>query len=159
MKSADKILSLEQLLPLVEQWKSADKRIVFTNGCFDIVHLGHVDYLEKARDLGDKLVLGLNTDQSVRKLKGASRPIIPEYPRARLLAGFEFVDAIVLFDDDTPLRLIQQIKPDILTKGSDYQVQNIVGADFVMARGGKVATLDLIEGYSTSKIIEKIKNF
>lgn len=142
---------------VLKDWKAAQQKIVFTNGCFDILHLGHIDYLEQARLKGDKLIVGLNTDASVQRLKGNTRPIISEYARARVLAALSFVDAVVLFEEDTPLRLIKDIKPDILTKGSDYSIENIVGADFVLQNGGKVATLDLVEGYATSKIIDKIK--
>lgn len=156
--SSEKIYTLENLLPVLETWRKQALKIVFTNGCFDIVHLGHVDYLEKARMKGDKLVLGLNTDASVCRLKGEKRPVVEEFARARLLAGFQFIDAIVFFEEDTPLRLIEQVKPDILTKGNDYSVENIVGADFVLKNGGKVETLDLVKGYSTSALIEKIKS-
>nr|WP_169705032.1 D-glycero-beta-D-manno-heptose 1-phosphate adenylyltransferase [Runella slithyformis] len=138
-------------------WQAESKKIVFTNGCFDIVHLGHIDYLEKARALGHKLVLGLNTDASVSKLKGPLRPVVNEYARARLMAALEFVDAVILFGEPTPLELIQTICPDILVKGDDYTPQNIVGADFVIARGGEVLTIALVQGYSTSSLIEKIK--
>jgi len=142
---------------LLQEWREANQKIVFTNGCFDIVHLGHIDYLEKARLKGDKLVVGLNSDASVKRLKGASRPIISEYPRARMLAALAFVDAVVFFEEDMPLSLIEAIKPDILTKGDDYTPENIVGADFVIGRGGRVETIALVKGYSTSQIIEKIK--
>lgn len=131
--------------------------MVFTNGCFDILHLGHVDYLEKARQRGDKLVLGLNTDLSVKRLKGADRPLNDEYSRGRLLAALAFVDALTYFDEDTPYELIKELKPDILVKGNDYLAENIVGADIVIANGGKVETIALVEGYSTTNIIEKIK--
>ena len=137
--------------------KNKNKKIVFTNGCFDIVHLGHIDYLEKARNLGDKLVLGLNTDASVRRLKGTSRPVVDEYPRARMMAALSFVDAVILFDEETPKELIETICPDILVKGDDYSVSTIVGADFVIAHGGEVKTVPLVKGYSTTKMIEKIK--
>lgn len=156
INTSKKILSWEEAKTKVEAWQSEKQQIVFTNGCFDIVHLGHIDYLEKARNKGDRMVLGLNTDASVKRLKGEKRPIIEEYPRARLLATMEFIDAIVFFEEDTPLKLIEHIKPDILTKGSDYTVDNIVGADFVIKNGGRVETLDLVEGYSTSNIIKKI---
>ena len=147
-----------QLLEQVAQWKRENQKIVFTNGCFDIVHLGHVDYLEKARALGDKLVVGLNTDASVSKLKGSSRPVVDEYARARMIASFSFVDAVAYFGEDTPYELIKLIMPDILVKGDDYTLDNIVGADIVMANGGNVSTITLVDGYSTSKIIDKIKN-
>ena len=154
----NKILNLEQATKKIKKWQAENKKIVFTNGCFDIVHLGHIDYLEKARNLGDKLVLGLNTDASVRRLKGETRPVVDEYPRARMMAAFAFVDAVILFDEATPKELIQTICPDILVKGDDYSIENIVGADFVIAHGGVVKTIPLVKGFSTTKIIEKIKN-
>ncbi|WP_299453661.1 D-glycero-beta-D-manno-heptose 1-phosphate adenylyltransferase [uncultured Microscilla sp.] len=157
MPTSDKIYASEQvLLPVISTWKTAGNKVVFTNGCFDIVHLGHLDYLEKARQLGHKLVVGLNTDDSIKRLKGSARPIIPQIARARLLAALEFVDAVVLFGDDTPLQLIKTLLPDMLTKGNDYAIENIVGADVVLANGGSVETIELVEGYSTSSIIEKI---
>lgn len=156
-ETAQKILSIEDAKQRVLEWKREGKRIVFTNGCFDIVHLGHIDYLEKARALGDKLVLGLNTDASVSALKGAARPVVDETARARLMAAMEFVDAVILFSEPTPLQLIQTISPDILVKGDDYTVENIVGADFVTSNGGEVKTIPLVKGYSTSTIIEKIR--
>lgn len=141
----------------VRTWHADGQKVVFTNGCFDIVHLGHIDYLEKARALGHKLVLGLNTDASVSRLKGASRPVVNEYARARMMAAFAFVDTVILFDEPTPLALIQTIRPDILVKGDDYSLENIVGADFVISNGGEVKTISLVPGYSTTALIEKIK--
>lgn len=138
-------------------WKNKGEEVVFTNGCFDILHLGHIDYLEKARNQGTKLVVGLNTDTSVRKLKGAERPINNEEARGRMLAALAFVDMVVYFSEDTPYNLIKELKPDILIKGSDYLAENIVGADIVLQNGGKVSTIDLVEGFSTSKIIDKIR--
>ena len=132
-------------------------KIVFTNGCFDILHLGHIDYLAKARNLGDKLMVGLNTDASVRRIKEENRPINDESSRAMLLASLQFVDAVVLFNEDTPFNLIKKVQPDILVKGSDYKPENIVGADIVTAKGGKIETIDFLEGYSTTSVIEKIK--
>ena len=142
--SSDKIQSLPEALQTIAAWKAAGEKVAFTNGCFDILHVGHVDYLEKARATGDRLVVGLNTDASVRRLKGQTRPV-------------GFVDLVVLFDEDTPKSLIEAVKPDILIKGDDYSVENIVGADFVISRGGKVQTIPLVKGFSTSTIIEKIK--
>jgi D-glycero-beta-D-manno-heptose 1-phosphate adenylyltransferase len=153
----NKIHTLENLKKQVENWQSEGNKIVFTNGCFDIVHLGHIDYLEKARNLGNKLVLGLNTDASVKRLKGDTRPVVNEYARSRMMAAFEFVDAVVLFDEPTPKELIEAVKPDILVKGDDYTVETIVGADFVIAMGGVVKTISLVKGYSTTSLIEKIK--
>lgn len=154
----NKILNISDLIEKIKTWKKAGLKVVFTNGCFDILHLGHIDYLEKARHLGDKLVVGLNSDSSVRRLKGIERPINPEYARARVLAALEFVDAVCVFEEDTPKSLIEKIYPDILTKGSDYTLENIVGADFVMSYGGQVKTIDLVEGFSTTQILDKAKN-
>ncbi|MEM6830485.1 MAG: D-glycero-beta-D-manno-heptose 1-phosphate adenylyltransferase [Bacteroidota bacterium] len=155
--SQHKILDKENAFEKVAQWKNQGLEVVFTNGCFDILHLGHVDYLEKARGLGDKLVLGLNADDSVRRLKGESRPINHEQARARILASLQFIDLVVFFGEDTPLELISYLKPDILVKGKDYDVSNIVGADIVIEHGGKVETIELVDGFSTTNIIEKIK--
>ncbi|GAA4452039.1 D-glycero-beta-D-manno-heptose 1-phosphate adenylyltransferase [Nibrella saemangeumensis] len=151
-----KILTREEAVQLAVQWRTEGQRVVFTNGCFDIVHLGHIDYLEKARNLGDKLILGLNTDASVSRLKGPLRPVVNEYARARLMAALAFVDAVTLFDEPTPLELIRAVRPDILVKGDDYTAENIVGADFVIQQGGSVQTVPLVKGYSTSSLIEKI---
>jgi len=140
----------------LQTWKNQNKKIVFTNGCFDILHRGHADYLAKAASLGDVLILGLNTDKSIQRIKGTSRPIVDEYSRAFLLASFFFVDAVILFDEDTPLDLINLIQPDILVKGSDYKEENIVGADVVRAKGGSIMTIDLVDGFSTTAIIKKI---
>jgi D-glycero-beta-D-manno-heptose 1-phosphate adenylyltransferase len=145
-----KILNRELLTDAVLKWKESGEVVVFTNGCFDIIHLGHVDYLEKARQLGDRLVVGVNTDESIRRLKGITRPIQDEISRSRILASFEFIDAVCLFNEDTPYELIESLKPDILVKGNDYSQQNIVGADIVIRNGGKVTTINLVPGYSTS---------
>jgi len=155
--SEKKIHTKDEVIDLVAQLRVDGKKVVFTNGCFDIVHLGHVDYLEKARNLGDFLVVGLNTDSSVSRIKGPSRPVCDEKSRSRVMASFGFVDAVVFFDEPTPKELIEAIKPDILTKGKDYTVENIVGADFVIKAGGKVETIPLINGYSTSSVINKIQ--
>ena len=152
-----KILNLPEAVETVAAWQSAGQKVVFTNGCFDIVHLGHIDYLEKARSLGDKMVLGLNTDASVSRLKGPLRPVVNEYARARLMAALSFIDAVILFDEPTPSELIEAVKPDILVKGDDYTVENIAGSQFVLSRGGEVKTIALVKGYSTSALIEKIK--
>ena len=152
-----KILTREQAVEEANRWRASGQQIVFTNGCFDIVHLGHIDYLEKARSLGDRLILGLNTDASVSCIKGPLRPVVNEYARARLMAALEFVDAVVLFGEPTPLELIEAVKPDVLVKGDDYTVATIVGADFVLGRGGRVETIALVPGYSTTKLIERIK--
>lgn len=159
LQTSQKIKTIQEAQPIIGKWQQKKKKIVFTNGCFDIVHLGHIDYLEKARNFGDKLVLGLNTDASVSRLKGSSRPVVDEYARARMMAAFEFINMVVLFDESTPLELIKVICPDILVKGNDYDIKDIIGADFVLSRGGEVKTIELVEGYSTSAIIEKIKRY
>ncbi len=158
MSSSTKIYTdITKLQKKVEIWKFNNQDVVFTNGCFDILHVGHVDYLEKAAALGKKLVIGVNTDASVRTLnKGKDRPINDEYARMRILAALGFVDAVILFSEPTPLELITAIKPSILVKGNDYSVETIVGADVVLKNGGKVETIELVEGYSTTKIINKI---
>lgn len=153
-----KIVSLDGLQKKLSLWRFQDKKIVFTNGCFDLLHLGHIDYLSKARDLGDVLIVGLNTDHSVKKLKGESRPIQDENSRATILAAIEFVDAVVLFDEETPYHLISVVKPDVLVKGSDYKPEEIVGYDILKTYNGEVKTLDFVQGYSTSAIEEKIKS-
>lgn len=158
MKSTDKILSLPKLLDQITDWRSQGQKIVFTNGCFDLLHLGHVDYLEKARQFGDKLVLGLNTDASISRIKGPSRPLQDEMARARIMASLLFIDAVVLFNEDTPLELIRAIQPDILVKGDDYAIEDIVGHDVVLASGGEVKTVSLVKGYSTTNIVNKIEN-
>jgi len=157
MNTKHKIRTPEELQSYSQKWKEEDEKVVFTNGCFDILHLGHIDYLEKARQKGTRLIVGLNSDASVKRLKGESRPINPEYARARLLAALQFTDAIVIFEEDTPLKLITTLLPDVLVKGSDYSIENIVGAKEVMANGGVVETIDFVEGYSTTQTIEKVE--
>lgn len=153
----EKIVSKEEALKMLKPLREANKEIVFTNGCFDILHPGHVDYLSQARDLGDFLVLGLNTDKSVKRLnKAPNRPINSEQARATVLAGLACIDLIVLFDEETPLELIRFLSPSVLVKGDDYQVEKIVGYDVVKANGGKVVTIPFLQGYSTTKLIEKI---
>lgn len=158
MAAKDKILSRDNVASEVKKWQTEGKKVVFTNGCFDILHIGHVDYLEKARELGDKLVLGLNTDASVSRIKGPQRPIVNEESRSRVIAALGFVDAVTFFDEETPKELIEALKPDILVKGNDYLAENIVGAEFVIKNGGEVKTIPLVEGFSTSNIVNKIKN-
>ncbi len=157
-KIHNKIISFDNIEKQVLKWREENKKIVFTNGCFDIIHRGHVDYLSKAKDLGDILIIGLNTDLSVRNIKGNTRPIQDENSRAIILASMQFVDAIVFFSEPTPYTLIKEIQPDILVKGADYNKEDIVGYDIVSQRGGKVETIEFIEGYSTSNIERKIKN-
>lgn len=157
--TAQKIMNREALRRIVMTWRLKNSKVVFTNGCFDILHLGHVDYLEKARALGDRLILGLNTDASVQRLqKGTERPLQNQEARARIMASLEFVDAVCIFDEDTPLELINFLQPDILVKGDDYSIDNIVGASEVMSWGGKVFTIPLVKGHSTTNIVNKIKN-
>lgn len=157
MKESQKIRSRAEAIRQVNEWKADGESVVFTNGCFDILHFGHVDYLERAGELGDRLVVALNTDSSVQKLKGPERPIVNEASRSRVMAALQSVDLVVLFDEDTPLELIQALAPDVLVKGGDYTVETIVGADFVMSRGGKVVPLPLVDGYSTTTFVNKIK--
>jgi rfaE bifunctional protein nucleotidyltransferase chain/domain len=141
----------------LELWRAARAKVVFTNGVFDLLHRGHVEYLEDARQLGDRLVVGLNTDGSVRRLKGASRPIVGERDRAAVVGALSCVDLVVLFDDDTPLRLIEAVQPDVLVKGGDYALADIVGRTFVESRGGRVVAVPLREGLSTSEIVKRIQ--
>jgi len=150
-----KILDRDELERKLAYWRFKTCKIVFTNGCFDIIHRGHIEYLAQARDKGDILIVGLNTDASVRRLKGESRPVNPQEARIIVLASLFFVDAVVLFDDDTPYELIKTIQPDILVKGADYKPEDIVGYDIVTAKGGTVETVELVEGFSTTKIVEK----
>ncbi|MCS6790582.1 MAG: D-glycero-beta-D-manno-heptose 1-phosphate adenylyltransferase [Bacteroidia bacterium] len=154
-ETRQKILSWEVLDSWIAYWRFLEHKIVFTNGCFDILHLGHVSYLEEAARLGDVLIVGLNSDESVRRLKGSQRPLLPQEARARILAALEFVDAVVIFEEDTPLRLIEKIAPDILVKGGDYTPDTVVGASFVQSLGGEVVILPLIEGYSTTQLLRK----
>jgi len=152
-----KIHTWEQLPATLERWRKAGEKIVFTNGCFDLLHFGHLHYLADARDLGDRLVIGLNSAASVRRLKGPTRPINDEITRTHLLAALEVVDAVVIFEEDTPLELIKLVQPDVLVKGGDWKPEQIVGSDVVLAKGGKVLSLPFIQGYSTTNIERKIK--
>jgi rfaE bifunctional protein nucleotidyltransferase chain/domain len=152
-----KIIDRETLKGLLAVWEFQQKSVVFTNGCFDLLHLGHIDYLSKAKDHGDILVVGLNTDDSVRRLKGNSRPLTDERSRSLIMASLHFVDAVVLFHEDTPFELIKLVQPDVLVKGKDYKPEEVVGYDVVSKKGGQVITIDLIEGYSTTAIEQKIR--
>ncbi len=153
----DKIVSKEDALEKLKSFRKENSKIVFTNGCFDILHPGHVDYLSQTRDLGDFLVLGLNTDNSVKRLnKAPNRPINSEQARAAVLAGLACIDLIVYFDEETPYELIKFLQPNVLVKGNDYKAENIVGFDVVKANGGQIVTIPMVEGYSTTKLIEKI---
>lgn len=147
---------LTDLVRMRQEWKQSRKKVVFTNGCFDIIHRGHVDYLEKAKALGDILIVGLNTDASVRRLKGSQRPIVEEEDRAQVLAGLQSVDYVCLFAEDTPYEMIKALVPDVLVKGADWSVDNVVGKDVVESAGGSVQTIQFLPNRSTSRIIDKI---
>jgi rfaE bifunctional protein nucleotidyltransferase chain/domain len=156
-----KILSLTQIEEKVnfrKHTKHFSTKIIFTNGCFDVLHLGHIEYLAKAKEYGDFLIVGLNSDESVRKLKGETRPINDELSRATILASLSFIDAVVIFNEETPEKLIKTIRPDILVKGGDYTEENIVGSEFVRSYDGDVKIIDLVDGYSSTNIINKLKN-
>lgn len=155
-KIQSKIVTQSEATRIVKEWQNSGNSVVFTNGCFDIVHKGHVFYLHKARELGNKMVLGLNSDSSVKNIKGENRPVKEQESRALTLAAFECVDLIVLFDEDTPFNVIKELQPNILVKGKDYNENEIVGADIVKKNGGKVITIDLEDGYSSSNYIEKL---
>lgn len=157
MDTSNKIVSENELEHLLAVWRFKDDVIVFTNGCFDLLHPGHISYLEKARSLGDRLIVGLNSDDSVQRLKGAGRPVNPQHDRARLLAALHCTDAVVVFEEDTPARLIELVKPNILTKGGDYTIEKVVGVDFVKSYGGRVEILPFEQGYSSTGILEKLK--
>ena len=153
------IQSIESKIITTDRWQTLRgqyRRVVFTNGCFDVLHRGHVTYLAAARDLGDCLVVGLNSDASVKRLKGENRPINNENNRALVLAALSFIDYIIIFEEDTPKNLIEQVKPDILVKGGDYKIEDIVGADFVQKNGGQVLTIPFVDGYSSTKIIQAL---
>jgi D-glycero-beta-D-manno-heptose 1-phosphate adenylyltransferase len=157
MTTQNKIVSTVKAIEMVKKWKAEGEKIVFTNGCFDILHLGHVDYLEKAAALGTKMVVGLNTDESVSCIK-PGRPIQDNISRSRIIASLTFVDLVVFFGEQTPLNLISAILPHILVKGDDYTIETIVGSDIVIKNGGEVKTIQLVNGYSTTNIVNKIKN-
>jgi rfaE bifunctional protein nucleotidyltransferase chain/domain len=153
-----KIYSLSDLKIQSDKWKESGEKIIFTNGCFDLVHRGHVEVLANIADLGDRLIIGLNSDSSIKDLKGENRPIIDEASRAILLASFQFVDAVILFSEETPFNLISEIIPDILAKGGDYKINEIAGHEVVQKNGGEVIIIPLTEGFSSTEIIDKIKN-
>lgn len=153
-----KVVSKEEAAQAAAELREAGRKVVFTNGCFDILHLGHVRYLQEARALGDMLVVGLNSDSSVKRLgKGEDRPINPEGQRAEVLAALEAVDLVVLFEEDTPAELVRSVQPDILVKGGDWPLDKIVGSDFVLARGGRVESLQLTPGLSTTGLVARIR--
>lgn len=146
-----------ELAQAIAKHREKKERIVFTNGCFDILHVGHVRYLSEARALGDLLVVGLNSDSSVRELKGSERPVVGETERAEILRALKCVDYVAVFNEDTPLSLIEQIRPDVLVKGGDWPVEKIVGAQFVQSYGGEVRTLSFYQGHSTTDLLERIR--
>lgn len=152
------VVMLSELVAIRKQLKQTGKKVVFTNGCFDILHRGHIEYLTKAKELGDVLIVGINTDASVQKLKGPQRPIVNQDDRAFVLASLRFVDYVCLFNEETPYELIKTLLPDVLVKGSDWAVENIVGKDVVEAAGGEVQTIDFVPNCSTTNIIQKITN-
>ena len=154
----NKITDLPSLKTQISVWKGEGKKVVFTNGVFDLLHIGHITYLAKAAELGDKLIIGLNSDASVKRIKGDDRPVNDQNSRAMLLAALFFVDAVVVFEEDTPQQLITALLPDILVKGADYAIENIVGAKEVLANGGEVKTINFVDGYSSTSIIQKIKD-
>jgi D-beta-D-heptose 7-phosphate kinase/D-beta-D-heptose 1-phosphate adenosyltransferase len=154
---SEKILNNIQLSEQTKDWKTAGKKIVFTNGCFDILHKGHLEILSTSASFGDILVVGINTDNSVKRLKGSSRPINDEGFRSLMLASIQYIDAVLLFDEETPLNLITILMPDVLVKGGDYTVEQIVGADVVLKNGGEVKIVPIVKGYSTTKIVESIQ--
>ncbi len=156
MAASNKLVSRCEALEKIRAWQASGKKVVFSNGCFDILHAGHVAYLEAARKLGDVLLIGLNSDASVRRIKGPNRPVCCETDRAAVLSALQVVDAVTLFDEDTPEELIATLLPDILVKGSDWAIEHIAGSGAVFAHGGAVLTIPLLEGRSTSGIIEKI---
>lgn len=153
----NKIFSKDALLHHCNQWRAMGKKLVFTNGCFDLLHRGHIDYLAKAADHGNILIIGVNTDASVKRLKGEDRPINKEEDRMFQLAALLCVDAVCLFDEDTPEDLIKMVRPDVLAKGGDYTIDTIVGAEFVLQNGGNVEVIPFVPGYSTSSLIANIK--
>ncbi|MBN1598029.1 MAG: D-glycero-beta-D-manno-heptose 1-phosphate adenylyltransferase [Bacteroidales bacterium] len=153
-----KVLDLNSLNRILAFWKFKDYKVVFTNGCFDILHRGHIEYLAKAASLGDKLIVGLNTDSSVKRIKGKGRPVQDELTRALILASLSFVDHVVMFDEDTPYNLIKTVNPDIIVKGADYNPEEIVGYDIVKAKGGEIVTIEMVKGHSTTSVINKIND-
>jgi len=153
-----KIFNIKNLSQIINEWRLNGDKIVFTNGCFDLIHLGHLEILARSADLGDKLIVAINSDVSIKKIKGNSRPIIEEDSRAKQLAAIEFIDAVILFNEDTPYDLINILKPDVLTKGGDYKKNDIVGNQLINKEQGEVVIIPLTQGYSTTSILEKIKN-
>ncbi|MEN3045065.1 MAG: D-glycero-beta-D-manno-heptose 1-phosphate adenylyltransferase [Candidatus Hydrothermales bacterium] len=150
------IVDLKTLKKILKNIRRENKKIVFTNGCFDLIHIGHIEILRKAKKKGDILIVGLNSDSSVRKIKGNKRPILNERDRAKILDSIKYVDYVVLFNEKTPYKLIKEIKPDVLVKGADYKIDEVVGSDIVLKKKGEVFLVPLVKGKSTTKLIEKI---
>ncbi|MBO6513670.1 MAG: D-glycero-beta-D-manno-heptose 1-phosphate adenylyltransferase [Phycisphaerales bacterium] len=157
-ESRGKLRTLEEAVVMSKSSKNSGQRVVFTNGCFDVIHAGHISLLQRAAQLGDVMVVGMNDDHSVRELKGPTRPVNDQLNRARVLGALECVDAVVLFNEQTPIKLIEAIKPDVLVKGGDYTIDSVVGADFVIDNGGRVELIDLVDGLSTTSTIDRMKN-
>jgi D-beta-D-heptose 7-phosphate kinase/D-beta-D-heptose 1-phosphate adenosyltransferase len=157
MSAADRVLPLDALVARLKPERAAGRRVVFTNGCFDLLHAGHAELLERAAALGEILIVGLNTDASVRRLKGPGRPVVPERERALLLASLRAVDYVVLFEEETPLRVITELRPDLLVKGEDYPLERIVGREVVESHGGHVVRLPLVPGFSSSGLIARLR--
>ena len=159
LKKINKKIFLEKgLKKKIDSWKKNGEKIVFTNGCFDLIHLGHIEVLARSADLGDRLIIGVNTDISIKNIKGKNRPIIKEDSRVKQLAALEFVDAVILFNESTPNKIINHIKPDIITKGGDYKTKEVVGYETVIENNGRVVIIPLTQGFSTTSILNKIKN-
>lgn len=152
-----KILTLKELSQKVWMWKLKSNTIVFTNGCFDLLHLGHLHTLQEAKKLGDKLIVGVNSSSSIQKIKGPTRPIQSEKERSGMLSALQIVDAVIIFEEETPLKIIEKVSPNVLVKGGDWEIENIVGADLVLKNNGKVKSIPIKNGYSTTKLIKTIK--
>ncbi len=157
-KINNKIFLKKDLRIKLDSWRQKGEKIVFTNGCFDLIHLGHIEVLARSADLGDRLIIGVNTDISIKNIKGENRPIIEEDSRVKQLAALEFVDAVILFNESTPNKIINHIKPDIITKGGDYKTEEVVGYETVIENNGRVVIIPLTQGFSTTSILNKIKN-
>jgi len=157
-KLQNKIYTLDRLMDEINNWKKQNKKIVFTNGCFDLIHLGHVELLARSSDLGDKLIVAINSDESIIKIKGINRPIIEEESRAKQIAALDFVDAVILFNQDNPIEIISLVIPDIITKGGDYKISDVVGHEIVRENNSSVVIIPLTQGYSTTSILDRIKN-
>ena len=147
---------MESVNSLLSIWRFKEEKIVFSNGCFDIVHRGHIEYLAQAAGFGSRFIIGINSDASIRRIKGSDRPLQDEISRSMVMAALSFVDAVILFDQDTPYELIKHVLPDVLVKGNDYKPEDIVGYDIVKNKGGKVVTINLVEGYSTTSVVQRM---